>query len=178
MSAPICRQPRINSHTETHINRHILTNIPKRRLRILWLIHKIYHKTCATNSTEFVLLVLVAKAVHGELAFAGIERKITAERVDVQVAINLANAAVAFIDVDSGERREQESELDCATVAGAVVCRKFVLSGVELGIIHNFMYVRLRGRLGEIASCSPMLECNLHTKAGQALESRVGSLQL
>jgi hypothetical protein len=106
MSAPICRQPRTNSHTNTHINRHILTNIPKPRLRIFWLIRKIYHKTCATNSTEFMLLVLVAKAVHGELAFAGIERKIAAEWVDVQVAINLANAAVTFIDPDSGEGRE------------------------------------------------------------------------
>jgi hypothetical protein len=53
-----------------------------------------------------MLLVLVAKAVHGELAFAGIERKIAAEWVDVQVAINLANAAVTFIDADSGEGRE------------------------------------------------------------------------
>jgi hypothetical protein len=53
-----------------------------------------------------MLFVLVAKAVHGKLSFAGIERKIAAERVDVQLAINLANAAVAFIDADSGESRE------------------------------------------------------------------------
>lgn len=106
MSAPICRQPRINSHTKTHINSHVLTNIPKPRLRISRLIRKIYHKTCATNSTKILLLVLVAKTVHGELVFAGIERKVAAERVDVQVAINLADTAVALIDADSGESRE------------------------------------------------------------------------
>ena len=53
-----------------------------------------------------MLLVLIAKTVHGELAFAGIERKVAAERVDVQVAINLADTAVALIDADSGESRE------------------------------------------------------------------------
>ena len=146
MSAPIYRQPRTNSHTKTHINRHILANIPKPRLRVSWLIRKIYHKTCATNSTEFMLLVLVAKAVHRELAFAGIEREVAAKRVDVQVAVNLADAAVAFIDVDSGESREQESELDRATVAGAVVGRKLVLSGVELGLIHGCMYGDFGGK--------------------------------
>jgi hypothetical protein len=139
MSAPICRQPRINSRTETHINSHVLTNIPKPRLRIARLLRKIYHKTCATNSTKFVLLVFIAKTVHGELAFAGIERKVAAERVDVQVAINLADTAVALIDVDGGKSRECESELDRATVAGAVVGRKFVLSGVELGLIRNLV---------------------------------------
>jgi hypothetical protein len=106
ISAPICRQPRINSHTNPRINRHILTNIPKPRLRIFWLIHKIYAKTCATYSTEFMLPVLVAKVVHEELSFARTESKIAAERVEVQLAINLANAAVAFIDADSGKIRE------------------------------------------------------------------------
>ena len=53
-----------------------------------------------------MLLVLIAKTVHGELAFAGIEGKVTAKRVDVQVAINLADTAVALIDADSGESRE------------------------------------------------------------------------
>jgi len=86
-----------------------------------------------------MLLVFVAKTVHGELAFAGIERKVATERVDVQVAINLADTAVALIDVDSGKSRECESELDRATVAGAVVGRKFVLSGVELGLIRNLV---------------------------------------
>ena len=135
-----------------------------------------------------MLLVLIAKTVHRELAFAGIERKVAAERVDVQVAINLADTAVALIDADSGESRECESELDRATVTRAVVGRKFVLSGIELGLIHNWMCGGFRRkRVGhdtsreakrDTASSNFMLECNLHTEAGQALESRLGSLPL
>lgn len=53
-----------------------------------------------------MLPVLVAKVVHEELSFARTESKIAAERVEVQLAINLANAAVAFIDADSGKIRE------------------------------------------------------------------------
>jgi hypothetical protein len=84
----------------------MLTNIPKPRLRISRLIRKIYHKTCVTNSTKFMLLVPIAKTVHGEPSFAGIERKATAERVDIQVAIYLVDTVVALIDADSGESRE------------------------------------------------------------------------
>ena len=132
--------------------------------------------------------MLIAKTVHRELAFAGIERKVAAERVDVQVATNLADTAVALIDADSGEIRECESELDRAAVAGALVGRKFVLSGVELGLIHNLMcggfgrkrvgHDTSREAGGDTASRNFMLECSLHTEAGQALESRLGGLQL
>lgn len=81
----------------THIDRHIVTNIPQRR--IFWLFCQIDHQACAARLTEFMLFVLRSKTVHGKLAFASAEREVSAEWVDIQVAVDLAHTAVAFIDV-------------------------------------------------------------------------------
>ena len=65
--------------------------------------------------------MLRSETIHRELIFAGIEREVFAKRVDVEVAVDLADAAVAFVDVDGREGGEREVELDGAAVAGAAV---------------------------------------------------------
>jgi hypothetical protein len=47
-----------------------------------------------------MLLVLRSKTVHRKLVFAGIKQEVAAEWVHIQVAIDLADTAIAFIDVD------------------------------------------------------------------------------
>lgn len=81
----------------THIDRHVLTDIPGRR--IFGLFHKIDHQACAAHVTEFMLFVLPSKPVHRKLAFASIKCDILPEWVDIPVAVDLADTAIAFIDV-------------------------------------------------------------------------------
>jgi hypothetical protein len=80
----------------THIDRHVLTDIPE--LRIFGLFRKIDHQACAAHLTEFMLFVLRSKPVHRKLVFASIKRDIPPEWVDIQVAVDLADTAIALID--------------------------------------------------------------------------------
>ena len=97
------------------------TEIPGLRLCIGRLLSKVDHETRAADLAKLVLFVFRSETIHRELVFAGIEREIVAERVNVEVTVDLADAAVAFVDVDGREGREREVELDGAAVAGATV---------------------------------------------------------
>lgn len=79
-----------------------------------------------------MLFVLRSELIHRKLVLTRLQHKVLTKRVDVQVAVDLTDTAVALVDLDGRERRERDRELDSTTMAGTVVTRQVMFARIEI----------------------------------------------